>query len=209
MKKTTHLFLTAIMIVCVLFSCKKDENAPSITLLGNNPDTIIVKSDTIYHDAGATAVDMEDGDITSKIVVASNVKTNMTGSYRIYYSVEDDAHNSSERKTRIVEVIKADANYDLVISCNAGGNQSYSTTVTSNASNDTLSLNNFPSAGLITKAALINNKFTIFYQSVSSLVDVDGSLSFNGSRIDAIFNTYTFIGPSQVTDNCTATFVRR
>lgn len=51
-----------------------------------------------------TATDVEDGDLTSKVVIGGNVDFNKAGIYRITYSVEDSDGNTTEA-TRIIKVI--------------------------------------------------------------------------------------------------------
>ncbi len=79
-----------------------DTTTPVITLLGNNPASVVVGS--TYTDAGATASDNVDGDITSKIVVTNPVNTAVIGTYTITYSVSDTAGNSATA-TRTVNVV--------------------------------------------------------------------------------------------------------
>lgn len=62
---------------------------------------------SIYTDAGATAADNVDGDITSKIQVTGSVNTNIVGTYILTYDVKDNAGNSAISKTRIVYVISS------------------------------------------------------------------------------------------------------
>lgn len=79
-----------------------DTTAPVITLLGNASVTITV-GDT-YTDAGATATDDVDGDITANIVVNNPVDTNSAGTYTITYNVTDAAGNTAAEVTRTVTV---------------------------------------------------------------------------------------------------------
>lgn len=83
-----------------------DPSAPIITLLGNDPEAVLLNS--VYDitvDAGATAVDLEDGDLTANIVVdLSNVDTSMLGSYTVTYDVDDIDGNSAITVTRTVNV---------------------------------------------------------------------------------------------------------
>jgi len=72
-----------------IFEMGKDEVAPTITILGDNP-TIINQNDT-YTDAGATASDDIDGDITGSITTTTNLNTAVGGYYYITYSVTDAA----------------------------------------------------------------------------------------------------------------------
>lgn len=82
-----------------------DTIPPIISILGSNPMTILQGS--IYTDAGATAADNVDGDITSKIQVTGSVNTNIVGTYILTYDVKDNAGNSAISKTRIVYVISS------------------------------------------------------------------------------------------------------
>ena len=80
----------------------EDSIAPVITLLGDAAVSIEV-GDT-YIDAGATAKDNYDGDITSNIVTVSNVDTAIVGSYTVTYDVSDANGNAADTVTRIVTV---------------------------------------------------------------------------------------------------------
>jgi hypothetical protein len=75
---------------------------PVITLLGNMTETIY-QGDT-YTDAGATATDYEDGDLTSKIVTTSNVNPSVVGTYTVTYTATDSDGNT-KTVTRTVNVI--------------------------------------------------------------------------------------------------------
>ncbi len=74
-----------------------------ITLLGDDPVTIEV-GDT-YTDAGATATDTYDGDITSSIVTVSTVNTAIVGVYSVSYNVSDTNGNAAVEVTRTVTVV--------------------------------------------------------------------------------------------------------
>ena len=75
---------------------------PSITLTGNAVITI-TKNDS-YTDAGATASDTEDGNITSSIVKTGTVNTGTSGTYTIIYNVSDSGGLSATEITRTVIV---------------------------------------------------------------------------------------------------------
>ena len=83
-----------------------DSNIPVITILGSNLGTIIVGEG--YVDAGATAYDLEDGDITENILVESNVNPNEVGTYTVIYTVTDSAGNPAVPVTRTVHVISSE-----------------------------------------------------------------------------------------------------
>lgn len=79
-----------------------DTTAPVITLLGSTPLTIALGS--VYTDAGATALDNLDGDITANIVVVNSVNTAAAGTYTVTFNVQDSAGNSAAQVTRTVIV---------------------------------------------------------------------------------------------------------
>jgi metal-sulfur cluster biosynthetic enzyme len=80
----------------------QDTTAPVITLTGEAEVTIEVGS--TYTDAGATAEDNYDGDISDSIVVNAEVDTNTVGSYTITYDVSDANTNEAIQVTRTVIV---------------------------------------------------------------------------------------------------------
>tara|TARA_R110002153_G_scaffold230464_1_gene383669 strand:+ start:871 stop:1707 length:837 start_codon:yes stop_codon:yes gene_type:complete len=116
------LLLSALLI----FACSSDDStsdyssdipddnydnlAPVITILGDALVTII-RGET-YNDAGATAIDDVDGDLTSSIVINSNLDTANLGIYNIEYTVSDLAGNTavSFRQVTVVEDTTATIN---------------------------------------------------------------------------------------------------
>ena len=79
-----------------------DTTPPVIQLRG--AATVNVTIDATYSDAGATASDAQDGDITSRIVVTNPVNTAVLGTYTITYAVSDLAGNAAVPVTRTVNV---------------------------------------------------------------------------------------------------------
>ena len=79
-----------------------DGVAPVITLLGNA--TVTINQGDTYVDAGATALDETDGDITGDIVVVNPVNENVPASYTITYNVSDAVSNPASEVTRTVIV---------------------------------------------------------------------------------------------------------
>jgi len=76
---------------------------PSITL--NGEKSVIIEKDTNYEDAGATAFDAQDGNLTSSITEVSNdVNSSKEGTYSVVYIVEDSDGNEATA-TRKVTVI--------------------------------------------------------------------------------------------------------
>ena len=80
-----------------------DTIAPVIILLGTDPVDVTVGG--TYTDAGATATDNIDGDITANITSVSNVDTANAGIYTVIYDVMDVALNSAVQVTRTVNVV--------------------------------------------------------------------------------------------------------
>ena len=64
-----------------------DTTKPVITLLGNATETVEAK--TTYADAGASASDTLDGNLTGSVTSVSTVNTDAVGSYSVTYSVSD------------------------------------------------------------------------------------------------------------------------
>ncbi|MEK9155930.1 MAG: immunoglobulin-like domain-containing protein [Patescibacteria group bacterium] len=84
-----------------------DQIAPTITLVGNAEETVEVH--TSYDDAGATATDNYDGDITGSIITANPVNIDVVGDYIVRYNVVDTAGNAAAEVTRTVHVVDATA----------------------------------------------------------------------------------------------------
>ena len=82
-----------------------DTTAPVITIIGSNPVDIQVGS--VYNDAGATAADTLDGDLSSSITVVNNVDANTVGTYTVTYDVTDSAGNQATQAVRTVNVNSA------------------------------------------------------------------------------------------------------
>lgn len=82
-----------------------DNTPPVITMLGSTPIDIVVGS--VYTDAGATALDNKDGDLTSAIVTVNSVNTAIIGSYTVTYNVVDAAGNHAVEVVRTVNVVAA------------------------------------------------------------------------------------------------------
>jgi hypothetical protein len=74
-----------------------------ISLLGDA--TVNVNVLTQYVDAGVTATDDIDGEITSQVITTNTVNTAVAGSYTISYSVTDSAGNVTGM-TRVVNVLE-------------------------------------------------------------------------------------------------------
>ena len=86
----------------------QDTLAPVITLTGDAMVNVTVDPSGTYSDAGATAVDSLDGDLTGSVVVGGDVvDLAQAGTYTLAYNVADNAGNAAEQVTRTVNVMSA------------------------------------------------------------------------------------------------------
>lgn len=87
--------LFAVLLTFLLMNCEKpDTMPPELKLLGD--DTMYVVLNKSFEDPGATAKDNRDGDLNQNILITSELNTNETGTYKIYYTVTDDDGNKAE-----------------------------------------------------------------------------------------------------------------
>jgi len=80
-----------------------DDTAPVIILIGNSE--VLHSAGSEYIDAGATATDNIDGDLTSNIVVNNPVNGNVPNTYSVTYNVTDSAGNIAIPINRTVTVV--------------------------------------------------------------------------------------------------------
>ena len=80
-----------------------DTTQPTAVLTGSPSVTAEVR--TPYVDAGATATDDVDGDITSRIVTVNSVNSSKIGNYAVTYDVADSAGNAAIQVIRSVNVV--------------------------------------------------------------------------------------------------------
>ena len=86
--------------VIVEYNPGQDTTAPVLTL--DPPDTVRLAIGQNYDEPGFKAIDNHDGDITSKVVITNNIKTD-AGIYHVTYTVFDKANNTvSLNRTVIV-----------------------------------------------------------------------------------------------------------
>ena len=100
-------------ILFLLSACNsiKDTEPPILRL--NGPAFYSQKINTPFVDPGVVAFDLEDLDLTEKVVIQSQVRTDSVGAYLINYAVTDKAGNTSTAQ-RIVGV-----NHSLVFMNNS------------------------------------------------------------------------------------------
>ncbi|MBP8132148.1 MAG: DUF5011 domain-containing protein, partial [Candidatus Hydrogenedentes bacterium] len=81
----------------------EDTVPPVITMAGATDITLEVH--TPYVDAGASALDACDGDLTSQIAAANNVVNTVLGNYGVTYNVSDAAGNPATEALRWVHIV--------------------------------------------------------------------------------------------------------
>ena len=79
-----------------------DKTPPVITLSGEEILTIDISS--VYVDAGATALDNVNRDITANIVTVNHVNVTLSGDYYVTYDVSDATLNTATQVSRTVKV---------------------------------------------------------------------------------------------------------
>ena len=82
-------------------------HVPEIFLTGDANVNVEVGSG--FNDAGATAEDLNDGDISNSITVSGTVDTSLVGTYTLLYDVTDSDGNEAAQVTRIVNVVDTTA----------------------------------------------------------------------------------------------------
>ncbi len=84
-----------------------DIAVPIITLNGSS--TLTIEHGSAYAEAGATAMDDADGDISANVVVSGSVNVNALGSYQLFYNVTDSSGNAAMQAVRTVNVVDTTA----------------------------------------------------------------------------------------------------
>jgi hypothetical protein len=108
--------LTAIVAVAIgLNSCgsnpdndeEQDTNPPTITLQGDNPDTMVIGQS--YIDGGFSADDPEEGDVTASVTIdygSLDTGSAKAGTFIVKYTSSDSTGNA-DTATRTIVVVEA------------------------------------------------------------------------------------------------------
>ncbi len=110
----SNLYLLSVQVLA-------DSVPPQIVL--NGSATVTIRQGSTYTDAGATATDNIDGDVSDSIVVNNQVDTSRAGTYSVTYTVTDFAGNTTVA-TRTVIVQAAEP-----VQSSGGGGGAISTLV--------------------------------------------------------------------------------
>ena len=96
------------------------DNVPPVIVV-NGSTTLTVNLGGTYTDAGATATDNVDGDISDQIVVDNPVDTSQAATYTITYSVEDLSGNTTTAIRTVIVQVSAPPPPPVVNSGGGGG----------------------------------------------------------------------------------------
>jgi hypothetical protein len=134
----------------VTTGCSDDEDttAPVITL--NGSAQVEIELQEVYNEAGATAVDDEDG--TVAVSISGTVNNNLKGDYTITYTASDGAGNVATAERTVTVVNSADflgGNYiNAFDSCASSGTGNFDAFVgISNTENGVFTITNFGGFG--------------------------------------------------------------
>jgi hypothetical protein len=221
MKKNLVFLLGACLLTgSMLFTgCAADDiTAPVVTLKGDNPQAVTLNG--TYTEAGATATDDEDGDLTSSIVItgADAIDEDMVGEYEVHYSVSDAAGNVGEAH-RIVNVSNSAAAwggaYSVSDSCAGLAPFLYSQTVSvSSVTNNKITFNKFGDYQNNTNiyATISGNTITLPTQTATNIGTLVQNHTFSGSgtkTANGFVLTYTDQNLSNGSSTtCIATFTK-
>lgn len=203
------ILYTGLAILMVAFtSCKKDKTPPVITLNGGKVVEVTFKN--AYADAGATAIDDEDGNITSKIEIANNVNTSQLGEYQVTYTVSDEKGNTATESRTVKVVMKASnysGNFGVTHDCSLASpvNAGQSISVVNSTQ---IEFNDFFTLIGGTIPANINNTSVSIIPTNVSGYDVSGSGTFSADG-NTITLDLTIDPPVLGAENCIATYTRQ
>jgi hypothetical protein len=96
------------------------DNVPPVIVVNGSP-TVTINLGGTYTDAGATATDNVDGDISDQIVVDNPVDTSQAATYTITYSVEDLSGNTTTAIRTVIVQVSAPPPPPVVNSGGGGG----------------------------------------------------------------------------------------
>jgi hypothetical protein len=229
MKKTFLKIAAAFVAIAFIgVSCTEDDiTSPTITL--NGSATVSIDLGDTYTDAGATANDDKDGDLTSQIVKTGTVDVNKVGIYEITYTVSDEAGNTTkETRTVTVKAARLAGSYNVhaVVTGAGAGTYDYIETVTGSSVNyNYVYFGNFGGFPNLQVQGTVSGAGITFNQTKNYDWDDDGTATdgtITGSTLNAFtvtagaspiasFSTLTYVidyGGGQM-DNVTATYTKQ
>ena len=172
-----------------------DTTAPVITRLGSA--TVSLNVGETYSDAGATATDNVDGNITSSIVTVNPVNVNTAGTYTVTYNVSDAASNAATQVTRSVTVyIAPDTTItDVDTISRPNGSTDHTITIAAGSSNTIYEVRTVSASGTVVGTRTGNGAITVASipsAGTSATYYITGRVTTanNGSNAASIADTY-------------------
>ncbi len=213
MKKNLLWASLAALSLFIVPGCSKDDtDAPVITLLGDNPTELDIFE--AYDEAGYTAEDSEDGDVTANVQV-DNSEINANYPISIYYTVTDEAGNVGSETRTVTSVPRT---YNVVDTCGSGASAvvyTYPQTVTM-VNSSTIRFNKFADYSgnsNITATFTATGTITLPNQSALDIGSASEDHEFQGTGLytgNAFVIQYTDKNNSSVpvaTTTCRAYFI--
>jgi hypothetical protein len=187
-----------------IVSVTPDVTKPIVTLNGNAHDTIYVF--TSYPDLGATATDIVDGNLTSIVLLSSNLDTAKVGTYTLTYSATDLSGNTGDI-SRLVTVIDT-AKPVIVLT---GNNPLIWAVNTPYVDPGHQVIDNYDTGLVATITGVVNYNVTGTYQLYFDVIDNSGDSATTVMRevivVDTLKPIVTIVGPSTVTIDVFTSYV--
>jgi len=172
-----------------------DTTAPVITRLGSA--TVSLNVGETYSDAGATATDNVDGNITSSIVTVNPVNVNTAGTYTVTYNVSDAASNAATQVTRSVTVyIAPDTTItDVDTISRPNGSTDHTITIAAGSSNTIYEVRTVSASGTVVGTRTSNGDITVASipsAGTSATYYITGRVTTgnSGSNVAVLADTY-------------------
>lgn len=155
-------------------------DTPILTLTGSGTLTLEVGSS--YSDAGATASDSEDGNITGNITSSGSVNANVLGTYTLTYDVTDISGNVATQVTRTVHIV--DTTKPVITLQGASSMQVYQNTVWSDPGYSCS--DNYDTNCIVTHSGSVNMSTPGVYTVTYTAVDSSGNTEVIQRTVEVI-----------------------
>lgn len=180
-----------------------DATAPTFTITGDDPATVAVGG--TYTDAGATATDDTDGDVTAGISTTNNVNAAVIGSYTVDYEVTDSFGNKGTA-SRTVNVVTTPPTITRLGSSPVNVFRG-ATYLDAGAQADDVEDGDI--SGSIVTVNPVNTALLGQYTVTYNVTDSDGATAPQVTRTVNVINNLpvlTLLGTSPVNVNCNGTY---
>lgn len=170
-----------------------DTLRPEIVLLGEQNLTIEVGAS--YTEAGATATDFFEGDLSNSIIVTGSVDTSLIGSYELSYNVSDTSGNAATTAIRTVSVVDTTAPIIVSVSPQADASDVAVTETITVTFNEAIANNSISNSAFVVTDSQS--------ASVDGLIDIDAMgtmLSFQAAQELVAGEQYSVTISTDITD---------